>query len=376
MPSFLLLTGLLALSVVTSREKILQDDSQPIVFKQTVASTRQKSQQPSQQGAFRLLVLDGGGVRGLVQIAFLAELEKATGKHTSELFDGFVATSVGGAISGMLLSLDEKGKPRYTAAKVLEIMQNHKNLSRVFSRSFFRSLVTFNGMIGPKYSARSKGRFLQHLVGDVRYNELAKPLLLTSWSPEKLKPEFLANWTTKGHEELPAWMVIQGITSPPIYFPPTHIIDLSNDQITRTFDLNDGGVFANKPVLPMVVNKFYKKMKLNPNHPMIIVNIGTGYVKDPFTFRKIRNWGALHWVSPMMSSLDTITGRLIMAQIKQLEQTHVNLNVFQFNTVLTGQEIKLDNINENNTQTLVAKGKAMAKDNKVDFDAMLKLLNK
>ena len=47
----------------------------------------------------RILFLDGGGMRGLVQIEILSQLEEQTGRRITELFDWIVGTSTGGIIA-------------------------------------------------------------------------------------------------------------------------------------------------------------------------------------------------------------------------------------------------------------------------------------
>ena len=47
----------------------------------------------------KILCLDGGGVRGLVQIAILRQIERRTGKRITQLFDWIVGTSTGGIIA-------------------------------------------------------------------------------------------------------------------------------------------------------------------------------------------------------------------------------------------------------------------------------------
>ena len=47
----------------------------------------------------RILFLDGGGMRGLIQIQILEALEMKTGRKVTELFDWIVGTSTGGIVA-------------------------------------------------------------------------------------------------------------------------------------------------------------------------------------------------------------------------------------------------------------------------------------
>ena len=47
----------------------------------------------------RMLFLDGGGMKGLVEIEILMEIERRTGRRITELFDWIVGTSIGGIIA-------------------------------------------------------------------------------------------------------------------------------------------------------------------------------------------------------------------------------------------------------------------------------------
>lgn len=50
-------------------------------------------------GGSRLLFLDGGGIKGLVQIEVMRQLEEATGKKITELFDWIIGASIGGILA-------------------------------------------------------------------------------------------------------------------------------------------------------------------------------------------------------------------------------------------------------------------------------------
>ena len=47
----------------------------------------------------RILCLDGGGMRGLIQVEILAQIQVATGRKITEIFDWIIGTSIGGLIA-------------------------------------------------------------------------------------------------------------------------------------------------------------------------------------------------------------------------------------------------------------------------------------
>ena len=47
----------------------------------------------------RVLSLDGGGMKGLIQIEVLSQLEQSTGRKITELFDWIIATSTGAIVA-------------------------------------------------------------------------------------------------------------------------------------------------------------------------------------------------------------------------------------------------------------------------------------
>ena len=57
----------------------------------------------------RILSLDGGGIRGLIQIEVLSELERLTGRRIRELFDCIIGTSTGGIIALAIVYCEHMG---------------------------------------------------------------------------------------------------------------------------------------------------------------------------------------------------------------------------------------------------------------------------
>ena len=51
------------------------------------------------EGGSRMLFLDGGGIKGLVQLEILMQIEEETGRTITELFDWIIGSSTGGVIA-------------------------------------------------------------------------------------------------------------------------------------------------------------------------------------------------------------------------------------------------------------------------------------
>ena len=52
-----------------------------------------------QKAGSRILCLDGGGMKGLIQVEVMAQIEAVTGRKITELFDWIIGTSIGGVLA-------------------------------------------------------------------------------------------------------------------------------------------------------------------------------------------------------------------------------------------------------------------------------------
>ena len=75
---------------------------------------------------FRILCIEGGGIRSLIQILFLCEIENYLKKPISQIFDCIVTSRDGIFICGLLSTMNEKGEIKYHANDILKIFNNQK----------------------------------------------------------------------------------------------------------------------------------------------------------------------------------------------------------------------------------------------------------
>jgi len=70
---------------------------------------------------YRILSLDGGGIRGLMPAMMLAELERRTNRPVAQLFDLIAGTSTGGILALGLVRPGPDGKPLHSAGSMAEL---------------------------------------------------------------------------------------------------------------------------------------------------------------------------------------------------------------------------------------------------------------
>ncbi len=72
---------------------------------------------------WRILSIDGGGIRGIIPAIILASIEERTGKPISELFDLIAGTSTGAILALGLTKPNASGKPEFTAQRIGELYE-------------------------------------------------------------------------------------------------------------------------------------------------------------------------------------------------------------------------------------------------------------
>lgn len=115
----------------------------------------------------RILSIDGGGIRGIIPLCALVELEKQTGKLTRDVFNMVAGTSTGAIIAAAV-------GIGMTAQKTLDLYQTLG--SRIFKTDWLAFITTLGGM---KYHSTACAAVYREFIGDVTINELPIDLMLT-----------------------------------------------------------------------------------------------------------------------------------------------------------------------------------------------------
>ena len=225
---------------------------------------------------YRLLALDGGGIRGALTIEVLAKIEKIAkkkGKKTlADYFDYISGTSTG-AILAAGLSLG------WSVDKMRKFY--HNSGEQMFDKAFFLNRIHH------KFEDKRLKELLQKEIGAnvTLGSDKIKTLLMmvmrnaTTDSPWPISNNPFAKYNDIKRDDnncdIPLWQLVRASTAAPTFFPP--------EEVTvgdKNFLFVDGGITPyNNPAFQMFLMATAEPYGLSwqtGEDKMLIVSVGTG----------------------------------------------------------------------------------------------------
>jgi patatin-like phospholipase/acyl hydrolase len=216
---------------------------------------------------FRILTLDGGGVRGIVPLIWMERLEEHLGGSLHAHVDLIAGTSVG-AVMGCALSAG------LTAEEIhgMWVGAAHTAFAKPANlKDHVRHLANLGGM-APKYLDTGLVQMLKSVFGDLRMGDLKRPTLALAYCPRALSVQVFSSLSEE-HADLPVWEVCRASTAAPLFFSPHHmVIDESGEKTP----LIDGGVTANNPVIVALSEALGRPDRVITLDNVIVASFGTG----------------------------------------------------------------------------------------------------
>lgn len=225
---------------------------------------------------FRILSLDGGGIRGAFGASFLAKLEEQIDCPLYKYFDLIVGTSTGGiialGIAAGIPAMDIKSFYQEDGPKIFAKKKGN------MIRSWFE----------PKYTHRVLESSLLSAFGDRRMKDAKTKLIvpalnLTTGKPTTFKTPHLHEASTRD-PELRMADVALATCAAPTYFSSALMGEHRSAHV-------DGGLWANNPALVGYV----EAQRLGVTAKPTILSIGTG--ERVFNLKPPMNAGKLWWAT-------------------------------------------------------------------------------
>jgi hypothetical protein len=221
------------------------------------------------EGKKVILSVDGGGMRGMISIAMLAELERMTGKSCQQMFDMVAGTSTGAIIAagiGIGMTANEIMATIYRKALPKAFPPNNIGLWIRFLLNGLRYIYPMESFIAA----------LQPLAQGVKIGDLTHPIVFMTTKDVRIGDTYYVVSRGPGLAAVADWPLSGAVAASgaaPIYFPPV------------AGNLIDGGVgVVSNPCLAAAIEAMeYIGMEAGfVDNNVILVSLGTGYVPSLF----------------------------------------------------------------------------------------------
>jgi uncharacterized protein len=300
---------------------------------------------------FKVLSIDGGGIRGIIPAMVLAEIEERTGKSIAETFDLIAGTSTGGILALGLAMPGDGGRPKYTASELIELYEDE-------GTSIFSGRAgTIRNVFEERYPSAGVEGVLDRYFGDARLKDALSTVFVTSYEIELRAPFFFRNERAKvdADYDFPMREVARATSAAPTYFEPAKV---EARGPVEYYALVDGGVFANNPAMCAYVEAssiLKERGSASTDEPTIlVVSLGTGQLTDRLTYEEVARWGLVRWARPLIDVVFDGESDTVDFQLKQLlPRGEEGLRrYYRFQTELVEVSDAMDDVTPNNMRDL------------------------
>jgi hypothetical protein len=247
-------------------------------------------------GPYRILSLDGGGIKGIVSVVLLERLSASVPGLLDEV-DLIAGTSTGGLIA---LALGA-GLDLATIRALYETKGGE-----IFDDSWLDDLKDLGRLVGAEYDISPLARELRLIFGNTRLADLERRVLIPSFDLDSGDPDpQKRSWKPKLFHNFPgsdsdgaqqAWKVGVYTSAAPTYFPAFE-------------GYIDGGVYASNPAACALAQALDRRQRRPASlSRVVLLSVGSGtsltFIRDPSL-----DWGYAQWARPLVSlMLDGVSG--------------------------------------------------------------------
>ncbi len=292
---------------------------------------------------FRILAIDGGGIRGIIPATFMASLETRLGQvlvarrgtpdgapawdgieepRIADCFHLIAGTSTGGLLATGLTTTDTNGRPKLPAEDAAAVYLQYGET--IFHRPLLRNVLDHFGLVLPKYPLEQLRKVLEleSVIGDGLLKDARTEVLIVTFDTALPGPRFFTRWgapNAGGTPTVPSETMVEvalATAAAPTYFEP------------ETLDgspLIDGGVYAGNPALAAISMALRRTVDPVPRTAadLFMVSLGTGDFTVPLNYG---SGGILGWLWPRTGGEALIEAMLGGSSDFANEAAHLLLN--------------------------------------------------
>ncbi|MAX67060.1 MAG: patatin [Halobacteriovoraceae bacterium] len=226
---------------------------------------------------FRILTIDGGGIRGVVPAHILDCLSTRLKVNIKNNFQMFAGTSTGSIIAaGLVCDVDTTKILNLYKEKGPLIFKSKPSILPEKLKFGFKSLYDNSGLM----------EVLKEVFQDLKLGDISTPLLLPSTdigngNVHVFKSSYSNDFTRD--KDVYVRDAVLASCSAPIYFDPANLSE---------YALADGGLWANNPSLCAFIDA-QRRLSI-PMDNIKVFSVGTGHENTFYGTNTKKNWGFIN----------------------------------------------------------------------------------
>jgi patatin-like phospholipase/acyl hydrolase len=317
---------------------------------------------------YKILTIDGGGIRGIIPAVILHYLEERLQQRTgdknvtiADYFDMIAGTSTGGILTCFYLLPPAAGQAlhsRYPAKDAVDLYT--KRGKEIFKRKF-----SLWGMLSEIYPATGLEKILKETMGEITLSEARKDCLVTAYDITERKAVFFTRPAAQQSPYRNYLMrdIARATSAAPTYFEPAAVRSLGG----AVAYLVDGAMFAGNPALCAWVES-YKSTNYTNLHEsynsIMVLSIGTGKERKKYDYDKAKNWGLLGWARPVVDILLSSSAEVVDYQMQKIfSAAGCPENYIRLEPALGKAQPDMDDVSDKNIEKLTEAAHAFIQEN-------------
>lgn len=251
---------------------------------------------------FKILSLDGGGMRGIISARILQEVEaqlKAKNQKVNEYFDLVAGTSTGSILAAGTV-IGKKSQ------EMIDIYLNEGEIIFPEDKRALRKVIPGGGGVFTSYftSYPKEGlesvlkKHLQSPSGtQVKMKDITKPTFLAlaydTWSRNTTYFASDRADDSAWFKDNEVWEICLCSAAAPTYFPPHELKRTELHKPETRYPHIDGGVSANNPSLAAMCHAML--MHGIGLQDIAVLSVGTGQTNRRYPLEEVKKWGMIGW---------------------------------------------------------------------------------
>lgn len=258
---------------------------------------------------FRILSIDGGGLRGVVPLTILKKVEEFTGKPIWESFDLIAGTSTGGLIASALTIPVAEGvkEAKHTLDSVLNVyLTRGEEIFPPRTSRIGEFFETIDDTLHPKFKEDGIHRVCHDMCGPARIKDSLTHIMVCSYDLTSNLPLFFSTRAARQNisQNIPVYDICRATSAGPTYLPAYECHYPLDDHNPNRLCI-DGGVFVNNPSLA-ALSEFSKYHHLyghgTPDKDIdytsvYVMSVGTGTYAGRITPEQAKHKGEIFWAA-------------------------------------------------------------------------------